>query len=85
MRRIDELYLDYPFPGSPTLQDLLLGERYKVGRLHARTLMKGIGTEAIYRRLRSPSPIENFILTFCAGNPLADPLMSGPWTSSAFP
>jgi len=39
MRRIDELHLDYPFPGSPMLQGRLLGEGYKVGRFHARTLM----------------------------------------------
>ncbi|MFT6581727.1 MAG: putative transposase, partial [Alphaproteobacteria bacterium] len=39
MRRMDELHLDYPFAGSRMLQGLLLGEGYKVGRLHVRTLM----------------------------------------------
>ena len=37
MRRMDELHLDYPFAGSRMLQGLLLGEGYKVGRLHVRT------------------------------------------------
>jgi putative transposase len=47
MRRIDEFYLDYPFAGSRMLQGLLLGEGYKVGRLHIRRLMKrmGVGEE----------------------------------------
>jgi putative transposase len=56
MCRIDELHLDYPFPGSPMLQGLLLGEGYKVGRFHARTLMKRMSIKAIYRHLRSPAP-----------------------------
>jgi putative transposase len=50
MRRIDELHLDYPFAGSRMLQGLLIGEGYKVSRLHVRTLMKRMGVELIYRR-----------------------------------
>lgn len=56
MRRIDELHLDYPFAGSRMLQGLLLGEGYKVGRLHVRTLMKRMGIEAIYRRPNTSKP-----------------------------
>ncbi len=56
MRRIDELHLDYPFAGSRMLQGLLLGEGYKVGRLHIRTLMKRMGIEAIYRRPNTSKP-----------------------------
>jgi putative transposase len=56
MRRIDELHLDYPFAGSRMLQGLLLGEGYKVGRLHVRTLMKRMGVEAIYRRPSTSKP-----------------------------
>ena len=56
MRRIDELHLDYPFAGSRMLRGLLLGEGYKVGRLHVRTLMKRMGIEAIYRRPNTSRP-----------------------------
>ncbi len=56
MRRIDELHLDYPFAGSRMLQGLLVGEGYKVGRLHVRTLMKRMGIEAIYRRPNTSKP-----------------------------
>ena len=56
MRRIDKLHLDYPFAGSRMLQGLLLGEGYKVGRLHVRTLMKRMGIEAIYRRPNTSKP-----------------------------
>ena len=58
MRRIDELHLDYPFAGSRMLQGLLLGEGYKVGRRHVRTLMKRMGIEAIYRRPNTSKPAE---------------------------
>jgi len=56
MHRIDELHLDYPFAGSRMLQGLLLGEGYKVGRLHVATLMKRMGLEAIYRRPNTSKP-----------------------------
>ena len=56
MRRIDELHLDYPFAGSRMLQGLLLGEDYRIGRLHVRTLMKRMGIEAIYRRPNTSKP-----------------------------
>lgn len=56
MRRIDQLHLDYPFAGSRMLQGLLLGEGYKVGRLHVSTLMKRMGIEAIYRRPNTSKP-----------------------------
>ena len=56
MRRMDELHLQYPFAGSRMLRDLLLGESFKVGRLHVRTLMKRMGIEAIYRRPNTSKP-----------------------------
>jgi len=56
MRRIDELHLDYPFAGSRMLRGLLVGEGYKTGRLHVRTLMKRMGIEAIYRRPNTSKP-----------------------------
>lgn len=33
-RQIDELHLQFPFSGSRMLQGMLIGEGYKVGRLH---------------------------------------------------
>jgi len=56
MRRIDKLHLDYPFAGSRMLKGLLVGEGYKTGRLHVRTLMKRMGIEAIYRRPNTSKP-----------------------------
>jgi len=56
MRRIDELHLEYPFAGSRMLKGLLVGEGYKTGRLHVRTLMKRMGIEVIYRRPNTSKP-----------------------------
>ena len=56
MRRIEELHLDYPLAGSRMLGGFLLVERYKVGCLHIRTLMKRMGIETIYRRSNTSKP-----------------------------
>jgi putative transposase len=56
MRRIDELYLEFPFAGSRLLRDLLAAEGSKVGRRHVKTLMKRMGIEALYRRPRTSQP-----------------------------
>jgi putative transposase len=56
MRRIDELHLDYPFAGARMLRDLLAAEGAIVGRLHASTLMKRMGIEAIYRKPNTSKP-----------------------------
>ena len=56
MRRIDELYLDYPFAGSRMLAGLLRQDGHEVGRLHVSTLMKQMGIEAIYRRPNTSKP-----------------------------
>ena len=72
MRRIDELRLNYPFAGSRMLQGLLLGEDYKGGRLHVRTLMKRMGIEEIYRRPNMSKPAPG-------------PIRPGPWILPIFP
>src|SRR5579875_285442 len=47
MRRIDELYLDYPFAGSRMLRDLLRGEGVAIGRGRVATMMKRMAIEAL--------------------------------------
>jgi putative transposase len=56
MRRIDQLHLDYPFAGSRMLRDLLIQQGLEVGRRHARTLMRRMAIEAIYRRPNTSKP-----------------------------
>ena len=50
MRRIDELYLDYPFAGSRMLRDLLRRDGFAVGRKHVATLMKKMPIVALYKK-----------------------------------
>ena len=56
MRRLDRLHLEHPFAGSRMLHVLLIGEGYKIGRRHVKTLMKRMGIEALYRRPRTTKP-----------------------------
>ena len=53
MRRIDELYLDYPFYGSRQMVRHLAREGVAVGRHRVRRLMRLLGLEAIYRKPRT--------------------------------
>lgn len=48
MRRIGALHLDYRFAVGRMLQSLLDAEGHVAGRLHAATLAKRIGIEALY-------------------------------------
>ena len=50
MRRIDELYLKWPFYGSRRLVAELRGEGRTVNRKHVRRLMRLMGIEAIYQK-----------------------------------
>ncbi|MBS0180928.1 MAG: IS3 family transposase [Nitrospira sp.] len=52
MRRIDELYLQYPFASARMLRDVLRREGYRVGRCHVATLMRRMGITAVYRHPR---------------------------------
>ena len=56
MRRLDRLHLEFPFAGSRMLRGLLAAEGCKIGRRHARTLMRRMGIEALYRRPRTTKP-----------------------------
>ena len=53
MRRIDELYLSYPFYGSRQMMRHLAREGVTVGRHRVRRLMRLLGLEAIYRKPRT--------------------------------
>ena len=53
MRRIDGLYLEYPFYGSRQMVRHLAREGKRVGRHRVRRLMRLLGLEAIYRKPRT--------------------------------
>jgi putative transposase len=56
MRRIDELFLKYPFYGSRQMARQLRREGLCVGRHRVRRLMRLMGLEAIYQAPRTSDP-----------------------------
>jgi putative transposase len=56
MRRLDRLHLEHPFAGVRMLKGLLAAEGSKIGRRHAKTLMRRMGIEALHRRPRTTRP-----------------------------
>jgi len=56
MRRIDELFLKYPFYGSRQLVRQLRREGFCVGRHRVRRLMRLMGLQAIYQAPRTSDP-----------------------------
>ena len=52
MRRIDELFLKYPYYGSRQMARQLRREGIRVGRHRVRRLMRLMGLEAIYQDRR---------------------------------
>ena len=56
MRRIDELFLKYPFYGSRQMVRQLLREGIAVGRHRVRRLMRLMGLKAIYQAPRTSDP-----------------------------
>jgi putative transposase len=56
MRRIDELFLKYPFYGSRQMVRQLRREGVGAGRHRVRRLMRLMGLEAIYRAPRTSAP-----------------------------
>ena len=56
MRRIDELYMMYPFYGSRQIVRHLHRQRVRVGRHRVRRLMRLMGLQAIYRAPRTSRP-----------------------------
>ena len=56
MRRIDELFMKYPFYGSRQMARQLRRDGVCVGRHRVRRLMRLIGLEAIYQAPRTSVP-----------------------------
>ena len=56
MRRLDELYMDYPFYGSRQMSRHLRREGVVAGRHRIRRLMRLMGLEAVYRKPRTSEP-----------------------------
>ena len=56
MRRIDELFMKYPFYGSRQMVRHLRREGVEVGRHRVRRLMRLMGLEAIYQAPRTSDP-----------------------------
>jgi len=56
MRRIDELFLRYPFYGSRQMVRQLLREGRAVGRHRVRRLMRLMGLQAIYQAPKTSAP-----------------------------
>ena len=56
MRRLDELFMKYPFYGSRQMVRQLLREGIAVGRHRVRRLMRLMGLEAIYQAPRTSDP-----------------------------
>ncbi len=72
MRRIDELFMKYPFYGSRQMVRRLLREGIAVGRHRVRRLMRLMGLEAIYQAPRTSAPIPRT---------KSIPIFSGGWRS----
>ncbi|MDE0034924.1 MAG: IS3 family transposase [Deltaproteobacteria bacterium] len=56
MRRIDELFLEYPFYGSRQMARHLRREGVRVGRHRVRRLTRLMGLETIYQKPRTSRP-----------------------------
>ena len=56
MRRIDELFLKYPFYGSRQMVHQLRREGIRLGRHRVRRLMRLMGLAAIYQAPRTSDP-----------------------------
>ena len=56
MRRIDELFLKYPFYGARRMALHLRREGERIGRRRAARLMRLMGLQAIYRAPRTSAP-----------------------------
>ena len=83
MRRIDELFLKYPFYGARRMALHLRREGVRIGRRRAGRLMRLMGLEAIYRapRTSAPHPSAGSTLICCGVWRSSGRTMSGAPTS----
>ena len=58
MRRIDELYTDWPFMGSRQMRDMFRREGLKTNRKRIQRLMRIMGIQAIYPKKWLSQPIQ---------------------------
>ena len=63
MRRIDKLFLEYPFYGSRQMVRHLWREGVCVGRHRVRRLMRLMGLQAIYQAPRTPTNMKKLLLS----------------------
>lgn len=56
MRRIDELFMEFPFLGSRKMRDMLRDDGMLVGRRRVRRLMRKMGLMAVYQKPRTSIP-----------------------------
>ena len=85
MRRIDELYLKYPFYGSRQMARQLRRDGVCVGRHRVRRLMRLMGLETIYQAPRTSTPHTGSIPICSRGWRLIGPTRSGAPTSPTSP
>ena len=79
MRRIDELFLKYPFYGSRQMVRQLRRDGVRTGRHRVRRLMRLMGLAAIYQAPRTTIPTRRigFIPICSRGSPSTGPTRSG--------
>ena len=80
MRRINELFLKYPFYGSRQMVRHLWREGVRVGRHRVRRLMRLMSLQAIYQvpRTTRPHPGSTGVTPICSReSPLSGPITSG--------
>ena len=56
MRRIDEIYLKWPFYGSRRIRDELIRQGFVINRKRVQRLMQRMGLQAVYPRERTTRP-----------------------------
>ena len=64
MRRIDELFLSYPFYGARQMIRHLRREGVCIGRRRAGRLMRLMGLQAVYRAPRTSAPTSPTVRPF---------------------
>lgn len=56
MRRIDELFMDFPFLGTRQMRNILCDEGWQVGRGRVKRLMRKMGLMSVFQKPRTSQP-----------------------------